>query len=109
MRAVKKAIEERKLKDQKDAEIGDLKGTQLSFTNKKERQSNAIDNNVQYHRYLESLIEGSNEFVEVKDIISRFDTLSATNQELIDRARSAQEKTENDRIQFLATTEVLIF
>jgi predicted RNase H-like nuclease (RuvC/YqgF family) len=54
---------------------------------------------------MESVLESVEDFGEVKDIISRFDTLAATNQELLDRAREAQEKTEKDRIHFLTTTE----
>jgi ribosomal protein RSM22 (predicted rRNA methylase) len=83
-----------------------LRNSQLKFQNKKERQSQAIEVNLSYHKYLESLLEGSTEYAEVKDIISRYDTLSAANQELLDRARAAQEKTESDRVAFAIATEV---
>ena len=46
------------------------------------------------------------EFGEVKDIIARFDTLAATNHELIERSRLAQEKTEQDRLSFNKSVEV---
>ena len=59
-----------------------------------------------FHSYLESLLENNSEYVEVKDIISRFDTLAATNAELLDRSRIAQEKTESDRQSFAITLEV---
>ena len=59
-----------------------------------------------YQRYLESVLESVEEFGEVKDIIARFDTLAATNAELMERAREAQEKTERDRAVFLHETEV---
>lgn len=58
-----------------------------------------------YQRYLESVIESVGDFGEVKDLISRYDTLSATNQELVERARQAQEQTEKDRVAFLLSTE----
>jgi hypothetical protein len=61
-----------------------------------------------FQRYLESILENVADFGEVKDIISRFDTLAATNQELLDRSKKAQEKTEKDRSEYLARTEVCI-
>lgn len=52
------------------------------------------------------VLEGGSEFAEIRDIISRYDTLAATNAELVERARTAQEKTEMARIKYLASTEV---
>jgi hypothetical protein len=59
-----------------------------------------------YQRYLENILESTTEYLEIRDILSRYDTLAATNAELIDRARIAQEKTEADRMAFLVATEV---
>lgn len=48
---------------------------------------------------MEGVLGGTGEeFGEIKDIIARFDTLEATNKELIDRARMAQDKTEEERV-----------
>ncbi|KAJ3262259.1 Cilia- and flagella-associated protein 73 [Boothiomyces macroporosus] len=99
LRALKKSYEERKIKEQKENEIADLKEFTQKLAVKKDRQADAIET--------KSLLEGNNEFVEVKDIISRYDTLSETNHELIERARAAQEKTEQDRLAFIAASEVL--
>lgn len=67
-----------------------------------------MQKDVVYQRYLESIISLGigEEFGEVKDILARFDTLSATNHELIDRARLAQEKTEEDRANFVKSVAV---
>jgi DNA primase large subunit len=108
LRALKKAIEERKIRDAKDQEITSLKSMQVQFQKKKERQTQAIEIHSFYHKYLEGLLEGSNEFADVKDIISRFDTLHAANQELLVRAQTAQEKIESDRISFTNNTQVFI-
>lgn len=105
LRAIKKAIEERKTKDQKEGEILELKESQNRLYLKKDKQAEVIDTNLSFHSYLESLLENNSEYVEVKDIISRFDTLSATNSELLDRSRSAQERTEQDRQSFAITLE----
>lgn len=58
-----------------------------------------------FQRYLEGVLENADEFAEIKDIISRYDTLSATNGELIVRARNAQDLTEKERQAFLASSE----
>ncbi|KAJ3138758.1 Cilia- and flagella-associated protein 73 [Physocladia obscura] len=94
-RATKKAIDERKARDQKEGEIQDLKKQMVSQSVKKDRSGQAVD----------TFLETTEEFGEVKDIISRFDTLAATNQELIDRAREAQEKTERNRSLLINSTE----
>ena len=63
---------------------------------------------MQYQHYLEGVLELVEEFGEVKDIIARFDTLSATNSELLERSRIAQEKTEASRAQFMKSSEVIL-
>ncbi|KAJ3107718.1 Cilia- and flagella-associated protein 73 [Phlyctochytrium planicorne] len=93
-RALKKVLEERRTKEQKELEITQLKETQYWMQQKRERG-----------RYLEAVLETVEEFGEVKDIIARFDTLAATNSELIERAKEAQDKTERDRLAFVTGTE----
>ena len=57
-------------------------------------------------KYLEAVVEHSgSEFSEVKDVISRFDTLTLTNTDLIDRSKAVLERNENQRTVFVATTE----
>ncbi|KAJ3017384.1 UNVERIFIED_CONTAM: Cilia- and flagella-associated protein 73 [Siphonaria sp. JEL0065] len=60
-----------------------------------------------YQKFLESVLETTEQFGEVKDIISRFDTLAATIQELIDHVREAQDRTERDRATLINSTEVV--
>ncbi|KAI8901657.1 hypothetical protein BC833DRAFT_576763 [Globomyces pollinis-pini] len=105
LRAHKKSMEERKAKEQKETEIIELKDFLTNLHVKKERQGDAIETNLSFHRYLEGLLENSDEFDEVKDITLRYDTLAATNAELLERSRSVQEKTENDHKAFLANSE----
>jgi hypothetical protein len=64
---------------------------------------------VVYQKYMESILAlGTEEFGEIKDIIARFDTLAATNNELIERSRLAQERTESDRMAFTKSVEVIL-
>ncbi|KAJ3048948.1 Cilia- and flagella-associated protein 73 [Rhizophlyctis rosea] len=104
-RALKKSLDERKTREQKEQEIIVLKDNAQALTVKKDRQGKSVETNLSYQRYLESVLESVEEFGEVKDIIARFDTLAATNAELMERAREAQEKTERDRVVFLHETE----
>ncbi|KAJ3242025.1 Cilia- and flagella-associated protein 73 [Chytriomyces hyalinus] len=104
-RAIKKAIDERKTRDQKEIEIQDLKKHVVAQSSKKDKSGRAVDTYLTFQKFLESVLESVEEFGEVKDIISRFDTLAATNQELIDRAREAQDRTEKDRAMLINSTE----
>ncbi|KAJ1329958.1 hypothetical protein BSLG_009850 [Batrachochytrium salamandrivorans] len=68
MRALKKSMDERKLREQKELEIGVLKSSITDLGDRKDRQGNAVD--------------------------------------IIERARTAQERTEKDRQAFLSSSEV---
>jgi uncharacterized membrane-anchored protein YhcB (DUF1043 family) len=52
------------------------------------------------------VLEHGEEFSEIKDLITRHDTLAATNAELVERALMAQEKTEELRQHFATSSEV---
>ncbi|KAJ3316424.1 Cilia- and flagella-associated protein 73 [Blyttiomyces sp. JEL0837] len=104
-RAIKKALDERKTREMKEADIISKKDETAVLSVKKERSTRAVENHIIYQRFMESVLESAEEFGEIKDIILRFDTLSATNQELIERARKVQEKTETDRMSFITSTE----
>jgi hypothetical protein len=56
---------------------------------------------------LESVLEQNGDFAEIKDVISRYDTLAATNSELMERSRVAQEKTEELRQSLLSSSKEL--
>ncbi|KAJ1525593.1 Cilia- and flagella-associated protein 73 [Nowakowskiella sp. JEL0078] len=98
-------MDERKTRELKEFEIQKLKENQATILEVRDRQSSAVDRNMVFQRFLESVLENTDEFGETKDILSRYDTLAATNLELIDRAREAQERTERDRIAFMISTE----
>lgn len=104
-RAIKKTIEERKLREIKETEVSTLKDSFTELQDKKDRQFKILDTNSSYQRYLEVVIENTGEYGEIKDLILRFDTLSNTNFELIERARQAQERMEKDRNLFLLSSE----
>lgn len=104
-RALKKSNEERKMRESKEAEIQRLRETLAGLTAKKDRQDRALESHLAYQRYLELVIEAVEDFGEVKDIIARYDTLIATNSELVERSREAQERSEQQRASLGARTE----
>ncbi|KAI9095857.1 hypothetical protein DFS34DRAFT_581995 [Phlyctochytrium arcticum] len=104
-RAIKKALDERKTREQKEVDIYNLRDTINHLSGKKDRQLQSVDTNLSYQRFLEAVLENVEEFGEVKDIIGRFDTLAATNAELLERAREASDRTEHDRMSFIHSTE----
>lgn len=106
MRALKKSQDERKIKEQKEAEIAELKESFGKLGIKKSKQSQALETNLWFQHYLESVLEHGEEFSEIKDLITRYDTLAATNAELVERALMAQEKTEEFRQHFANSSEV---
>ncbi|KXS11341.1 hypothetical protein M427DRAFT_115025 [Gonapodya prolifera JEL478] len=104
-RAIKKAFDEKKLRELKDHEIERLKEAVERLGRQRERQVRAVENNLIFQHYLESILETTDEFGEIKDVIARFDTLAATNAELVERARVAQEKNEAVRGEFARAAE----
>jgi seryl-tRNA synthetase len=53
-----------------------------------------------FYAYLETLLETNQEYIEVKDIIARYDTLRTTNTELIARSQKAQDQIEKTKQDF---------
>lgn len=112
---MKKTIEERKLRESKEIEANSLKDMVGDLTTQKDRQSQSVETSMplflhlpidlSYQRYLESVVESAGHFGEVKDLIARYDTLFATNNELLERARDAQERTEQYRNSFILSSE----
>ncbi|TPX32125.1 hypothetical protein SmJEL517_g04704 [Synchytrium microbalum] len=105
IRALKKSLDERGTRHAKEVEISQLKESVATLTTKRGRQAKAVETNVTYQRYLESVQEAFPEFGEVRDIIVRFDTLMATNTELAERAHAAQEDSEKERAAFAKSCE----
>ncbi|KAJ3394431.1 Cilia- and flagella-associated protein 73 [Entophlyctis sp. JEL0112] len=103
--AIKKAIDERKTRDQKELEMQVLRKQVVHQSTRKDKSGRAVETYLMYQRFLESVLESTEEFGEIKDIIARFDTLAATNQELIDRARESQDRIERDRAMLINSTE----
>lgn len=96
-RAVKKANDERELKKQKDKEIAKLEDENDQLTRQKDRLQKKLEKFAIFHRYMEKALEAGEEFHELRDIIARWDTLTATHQDLLERDQKNQEMMETQR------------
>ncbi|XP_025105909.1 coiled-coil domain-containing protein 42 homolog [Pomacea canaliculata] len=96
-RAVKKANDERELKRQKDKEIDRLEEEYKALTNQKNKLQKKLENYTGFHLYMEKVLEAGEEFHELRDIIARWDTLTATHQDLLERDQENQEVIEKQR------------
>lgn len=81
-RAEKKASDEVKARLQKEREIEDLRVVYEDLKKQREAVHNLVERNMKYQHYLESVLEVTDDFQEVSDVITRFATLQATNADL---------------------------
>lgn len=96
-RAVKKANDERELKRQKEKEIERLKEDIAALMQGKERLQRKLDNYSIFHKYMEKALEKGEEFHEMRDVIARYDTLTATHEDLLETDQKNQEVIEQHR------------
>ncbi|XP_067928968.1 coiled-coil domain-containing protein 42 homolog [Watersipora subatra] len=104
-RAMKKASEENDLKKVKEREIYRLKDESDAYLVAREDVRAKLDKLVVYQKYLEKVIESAEEFHEIREILSRHDTLTSTYQDLLDRDHLNQEKVEKEKSRLSKYTE----
>ncbi|XP_053313044.1 cilia- and flagella-associated protein 73 [Spea bombifrons] len=96
-RAMRKAGEERQLAAQKELEAMKLQKENAQLLSKKKALQQRQEKNSIYQRYLQTVLEKTDEFQEVQEMIDRFNTLMATQTKLLQRDLKNQEKTEQER------------
>ncbi|ORX65391.1 coiled-coil domain-containing protein 42 [Anaeromyces robustus] len=105
LRAEKKKSEEKKLKEAKQKMIINYKKVLNDLLIEKSNQLKQMELNILYQKYFESILETETEFLEPNDVISRYDTLKATNTDLIHKLRVTQDKIEETQITFTRNSE----
>lgn len=96
-RAVKKADDERELTKTKDKEIERLKEETDMFVTEREKLLKRLNKHVVFHEYLEKAVASAEEFQEIREIIARFDTLTATHQDLLETEIKNQDRVEEEK------------
>ncbi len=97
VRAQKKVDEERDLTKQKVAEINDLKDELASLRADSAKHVEDLAKMRRYTDFLEGVLDHDEEFTEIKDILTRYETLMATNTDLTTRSGEIQGDIEEAR------------
>ena len=104
-RADKKASDERQYKESKIREIIKLKEELRDLKGSRQKQITVLQKHISYQQYLERVLEIAEEFSEIRDAIARYDTLVATNEDLLETQRNNQDENERLRTHLLKYTE----
>ncbi|MGH0148910.1 UNVERIFIED_CONTAM: hypothetical protein FKN15_013936 [Acipenser sinensis] len=92
LRAMKKAAQERELTNQKESDLAALQQEMTSLNREREALEKRVLRHAVFLRYLERVVQASEQFQEVRQVMSRYDTLVLTREDLL---RTAQENQEN--------------
>ena len=99
-RALKKAQDERVMIKQKEASIEELKGECKDLELERDRYKKRLEKYIIYQDYLERVLELSDEFSELREVMARYDTLIATHSDLMHREQKNQEIMEREKHKF---------
>jgi len=97
-RAEKKAADEVALRIKKESEISKLKADLQMLKQEKQAICGNVSKNMRYQKYLEEVLEITEEYPEINDLLMRHATLQATNDDLQARTRQLAEENEQQRL-----------
>ncbi|XP_062314873.1 coiled-coil domain-containing protein 42-like isoform X2 [Osmerus eperlanus] len=98
-RAVKKAGRERELTNQKQADLRALQMDVKALVEVRDSLEKRVNKNAIYPQYLQKVVQASEQFQEVRQVMSRYDTLTLTREDLVLTTQQNQDSTENSRSQ----------
>lgn len=99
-RALKKAKDERNMIKQKEGEITNLQTECSTLEKERDRFKKRLEKYTIYQSYLERVLELSDEFSDLTEIMKRYDTLIATHTDLLCREQKNQETMEREKQKF---------
>jgi len=99
-RALKKAMDERNMIKQKEESIVKFRQDCQALESERDRFKKRLEKYVIYKNYLEEVLELSEEFDELRDIMARYDTLITTHQDLMSREQKNQWTMEREKQRF---------
>jgi len=99
-RALKKAMDERTMIKQKEQMIEQLKVECTGLESERDRFKQRLEKYTIYQSYLERVLELSDEFSELREIMARYDTLIATHNDLMKREQENQKTMEKEKLKF---------
>ena len=104
-RAEKKAIDEIKMRMQKEKDIEELHAALKQLQDEKGVASDIVEKNLQYQKFLETVLDLSDDYQEVSDVLMRHATLVATNGDLQTHARECTHMNEKTRMELQIYTK----
>merc|ERR1711937_467290 len=102
-RAIKKAADERELC--KDKEVLKLEELQQKLIDEREKLNEKLKKHEIYQVFMQKVLDASEEFSEVREIIDRYNTLVATHSDLLDREQLNQKASEDEKARLVRFTE----
>jgi len=99
-RALKKALDERAMIKTKEGSIVELKDECKDLESERDRYKKRLEKYIIYQDYLERVLELSDEFSELREVMARYDTLIATHSDLMSREQKNQEIMEREKHKF---------
>jgi len=101
-RAVKRAADEKKQREQKEKEIKRLKEQHASRLEEERTLQKAVRGHEKYHVFLAEVVErgGGGEYHEIQDLLNRYKTLKDANRDLSEGQRKHEQENEDMRVEF---------
>jgi len=96
-RAMKKANDERNMKDEKVSEIKLLQGDAATLQKALDKQRLKLEKHMLFQQYMERVVERGTDFTEIRDIIGRYDTLTSNLNELLLRDNAVLDDLEEHK------------
>merc|ERR1711937_570267 len=104
-RAIKKSAEEQELCKKKEMEVQKLEDLQQQLVEERERLSEKLEKHEIYQKFMQKVLDQSEEFSETREIIDRYNTLVATHSDLLDRDQLNQKASEDEKARLVRFTE----
>jgi len=100
-RAIKRASDERKQREQKEAEITRLHEQLAQKMEDELALKKQVAQNTKYQEYLNNVVEFVTEdYHEIQELLNRYQTLKDANHDLSDRQRAHEQENEDKRVSF---------
>ncbi|BDA40597.1 Coiled-coil domain-containing protein 42 homolog [Coccomyxa sp. Obi] len=97
VRAVKKVTDEKKMRESKEREIEEVQSSLEQVKTLTEKTREALQRFIRYEDYLENVLDSTEEFHEIGEIMLRHATLQATNIDLMEQQQRVTDLAEHNR------------
>jgi hypothetical protein len=104
-RAIKKATDEKELCKVKDKEIQKLEEQQVKLMTQRSKLQDKLSRHEIFAVFMQKVLDSSEEFSEVREIIDRYSTLVATHLDLLEREQQNQDASEQEKARLVRFTE----